>query len=139
LKPPSFIYAASRAEEAEKLAKFASSSETWANSGLPSSNLTICVNFAWISQKARGWMRLFRRMPLGKQQWERLQLREAVDRICLKTMSKPSIEALKNHWHTGMDLRDELVWSGWRIFSSQSCPRSTQSFFGFLAVDYPNG
>jgi phosphoketolase len=31
LKPPSFIYAASRAEEFEKLAKFASSSETWAN------------------------------------------------------------------------------------------------------------
>jgi len=29
LKPPSFIYAASRAEESEKLAKFASSSETW--------------------------------------------------------------------------------------------------------------
>jgi hypothetical protein len=29
LKPPSFIYAASRAEEFEKLAKFASSSETW--------------------------------------------------------------------------------------------------------------
>jgi hypothetical protein len=55
-------------------------------------------------------MRLFRRMPLGKQQWERPQLREAVDRICLKTMSKPSIEALKNHWHMGMDLRDRLVW-----------------------------
>jgi plasmid stabilization system protein ParE len=31
LKPPSFIYAASRAEEFEKLAKFASSSETWAS------------------------------------------------------------------------------------------------------------
>jgi hypothetical protein len=31
LKPPSFIYAASRAEKPRKLAKFAPSSETWAN------------------------------------------------------------------------------------------------------------
>jgi hypothetical protein len=31
LKPPSFIYALSRAEEPEKLAKFAPSSETWVN------------------------------------------------------------------------------------------------------------
>jgi len=30
LQPPSFIYAPSRAEEPEKLAKFAPSSETWA-------------------------------------------------------------------------------------------------------------
>jgi hypothetical protein len=30
LKPPSFIYAASRAEKPRKLAKFAPSSETWA-------------------------------------------------------------------------------------------------------------
>jgi hypothetical protein len=35
LKPPSFIYAASRAEESEKLAKFASSSETWVSAGDP--------------------------------------------------------------------------------------------------------
>ena len=32
MKPPSFIYAASRAEKPRKLAKFASSSETWAKS-----------------------------------------------------------------------------------------------------------
>jgi hypothetical protein len=46
LKPPSFIYAASRAEEPDKLAKFPPSSETWV-SKLPRIEKKLRVALDW--------------------------------------------------------------------------------------------